>query len=250
LSIILNTLAKIAGVCGFFASIFIFILTRCERRKRAAFFTYITGKAPQELELPKDSLDPYIVIQVTNSSPRPITVNTESLRVATSAKNVISKDLQWFVAGKEKGQFRKLSQADELRFFTRFSEFLGVIERLGYSTGKVTLSLSILDSEKKRYRAKTKYDLDNLRIDEKRTEVIEPEPETRWVHFDYPKQIGLEAQFESEGYRIAWILEEELSRKIIDGWEPAIVAERGKRNYLKIKNRPSNLILVKRLRIE
>jgi hypothetical protein len=74
-------------------------------------------------------------------------------------------------------------------------------------------------------------------------EVIE-----KWVDLKYPFDSGLQLRLEAAGYRVAWCLDTNLSRKIdLEGWEIVIEPDsQGTRTKFRLKDRPANQTLIKR----
>ncbi len=239
------TLSEIAGVLGFFGSIVVFIVTRIEIRKRIAF-SISTGPMTRDAGFADNSIDPLLIIQITNSSVRPITINTSTLRIVTR-KHAELASIEWHVAGEGVGQFRKLNQADSLRFMCILTDFLYESERLGFKEGKVPLQITIQDSESTKYLKRCKYDQDKLRFTDEKAAVLDAEVKYKLVDMEYPQRSGLQTEIESQGFSIAWVSEERLPKKVLEGWEEVIIADRGYRYKLKMQDWPSNQILMRKL---
>lgn len=74
------------------------------------------------------------------------------------------------------------------------------------------------------------------------------EPEIKWVDLNYPSDIGLQQQLESEGYRVRWCTDDNLARRLdIEGWELVLQElEDGRKVMLKIKDRVRDQTLIKK----
>ncbi len=72
------------------------------------------------------------------------------------------------------------------------------------------------------------------------------EATVKWVDPNYPQDAGLQAELESQGYRIRWCSENSLARRLdIEGWSLVTqTTESGKNVVLKIKDRPHNQTLI------
>jgi hypothetical protein len=238
------TLSQIAGVLGFFGSIVVFIVTRLERRRHITY-SVCTGPMTREAGFSENSLDPLLIVQITNSSARPITIDTSSLTLSTR-KQAPFAGIEWHVVGQGEGQFRKLNQADNLRFMCRLTDFLRQCECLGFKRGNVPLRIAISDSESKKYPKRTRYDQEKLAFPGERTVVFDAEPKYKIVDMEYPKRTGLQSDMESNGYSIAWVTEERLSVKLAEGWEEVVATDRGHRYKLKMQDWPSDQVLIRR----
>ena len=146
--------SQIAGVAGFFGSIIVFIITRFEKRKHIVF-SIRTEPMNKEAGFARDDIHPLLTVQITNSSKRPVTADTDSLKVYTIRKTIIS-GIEWHVIGEGNGQFRKLNQADNLRFICKWTDFFRRCEKLGFNKNKLPLQITILDSEMKCYSKRVK----------------------------------------------------------------------------------------------
>ena len=64
----------------------------------------------------------------------------------------------------------------------------------------------------------------------------------RWVDIRYPFDSGLQAKLESEGYRIAWCLDSNLTRKLdLEGWEMVVETDpRGVLTDFRLRDYPYN----------
>ncbi len=240
-----NTLSNIAGVLGFFGSIGVFIITRIEIRKRLTL-SLSTGPMPAEAGFPRGSLDPAFIIQMTNSSSRPITVDISSLKIST-LRNASLKGIEWVVVGTGDGTYRKMNQADSIRFICKLVDLLSEAERLGFKEGVIPLTITLNDTEGKMYRKIAKYNQETLSISGQNTNVLDAEIKYINVDINYPKTSGLQRKMETDGYRIAWSSEDRLSAKIMDEWEEVVLTDRGKRYKLKLKDRPTDQVLIRKL---
>ena len=74
------------------------------------------------------------------------------------------------------------------------------------------------------------------------------ELETKWVDLNYPSDIGLQQQLESEGYRVRWCTDDNLARRLdIEGWELVLQElEDGRKAILKVKDRVRDQTLIKK----
>ncbi len=71
------------------------------------------------------------------------------------------------------------------------------------------------------------------------------EPSVKYVDTEYPLRSGLQADLESQGYRIRWSREEKLARRFGDGWDAVVeVAEDGSELFLKVRDPSGDLTLV------
>jgi hypothetical protein len=72
------------------------------------------------------------------------------------------------------------------------------------------------------------------------------EPSVKWVDFNYPKDVGILADLEGQGYRVGWCSEEALARRLdIEGWSLVTqTAESGQNIVLKMKDNPHNQVLI------
>lgn len=70
----------------------------------------------------------------------------------------------------------------------------------------------------------------------------------KWVDLSYPRNSGLQARLESEGFRVRWCREDKLARRLdADGWELVVDEADGAGGaVLKVADRPCNQVLVKR----
>ena len=76
-------------------------------------------------------------------------------------------------------------------------------------------------------------------------EIIE-EPSVKWVDINYPRDSGLQAELESQGYKIVWCGDDTLARYLdIDGWSLVNQStQSGQNTVLKVKDRPHDLTLI------
>jgi hypothetical protein len=72
----------------------------------------------------------------------------------------------------------------------------------------------------------------------------------KWVDSDYPTQLGITKQLETEGFRVNWRSANEEAKLIdIDGWEYVIMERDGVRYRLKVHDHPvigGHLVLLKK----
>jgi len=68
------------------------------------------------------------------------------------------------------------------------------------------------------------------------------------VDFRYPFESGIQQRIETAGYRLAWCLDTNLTRKIeLEGWEIVVEPDaRGVPTKFRVKDRPADQILVRR----
>jgi hypothetical protein len=75
--------------------------------------------------------------------------------------------------------------------------------------------------------------------------------EEKWVDLEYPKDSGLLARLETEGYEVRWCADRSLSRRVdLEGWE--VVREGvdgGRRVIFRLRDRPDNQTLIRRRRV-
>ena len=74
------------------------------------------------------------------------------------------------------------------------------------------------------------------------------EPTVKWVDSKYPHDVGLQAELESQGYRVRWCSEDALARRLdIEGWSLVTqTTESGQNVVLKVKDSPHNQTLIMR----
>ncbi len=82
-------------------------------------------------------------------------------------------------------------------------------------------------------------------------EPVRPQPAQvgeKWVDFRYPSDSRLQHKLEAAGYRVAWCLDTELSRKIdLEGWEIVVEPDaQGVLTRFRLKDRPADQTLIKR----
>ncbi len=79
-------------------------------------------------------------------------------------------------------------------------------------------------------------------------EESQDEPVEKLVDLEYPADSGLKSELESKGFEVKWCSENRISRCIdIEGWELVTQTSKyGKKEMLKVKDRPHNQILVKK----
>ncbi|MGO8945166.1 MAG: TIR domain-containing protein [Syntrophobacteraceae bacterium] len=72
------------------------------------------------------------------------------------------------------------------------------------------------------------------------------EPTVKWVDFNYPKDVGILAGLQGQGYRIGWCSEDALARRLdIEGWSLVTrTTESGQNIVLKMKDKPHNQVLI------
>lgn len=78
------------------------------------------------------------------------------------------------------------------------------------------------------------------------SEEIFDEPSVKWVDFEYPRNSGLIAELEEQGYKIRWCSDDKLARRIdIEGWS---VVKQGsqseKKSVFKLRDRPHDQTLI------
>jgi hypothetical protein len=68
----------------------------------------------------------------------------------------------------------------------------------------------------------------------------------KWVDSKYPNDVGLQAELESQGYRVRWCSEDALARRLdIEDWFLVTqTTESGQDVVLKVKDRPHNQTLI------
>jgi Protein of unknown function (DUF1156) len=75
--------------------------------------------------------------------------------------------------------------------------------------------------------------------------------EEKWVDFEYPKDSGLLARLETEGYEVRWCADRNLSRRVdLEGWEVLREGiDGGRRVIFRLRDRPDNQTLIRRRRV-
>jgi hypothetical protein len=70
----------------------------------------------------------------------------------------------------------------------------------------------------------------------------------KWVDIKYPFDSGLQRRLEAAGYRVAWCLDTNLSRKIdLENWEIVVAPDaQGVPTKFRLKDRPADQTLIKR----
>jgi hypothetical protein len=78
------------------------------------------------------------------------------------------------------------------------------------------------------------------------SEIDQQELSVKWVDLQYPDDVGLLSELESQGYRARWCQEDKLARCLdIEGWLLVThTTESGKKVVLKVKDRPQNQTLI------
>ena len=78
------------------------------------------------------------------------------------------------------------------------------------------------------------------------SEIDQQELSVKWVDLQYPDDVGLLSELESQGYRARWCQEDKLARRLdIEGWLLVThTTESGKKVVLKVKDRPQNQTLI------
>ncbi len=82
-------------------------------------------------------------------------------------------------------------------------------------------------------------------------EPVSPQPAEiteKWVDLKYPSDSGLQRRVETAGYRVAWCLDNKLSRKIdLEGWEIVVEPDaQGVLTKFRLKDRPADQTLIKK----
>lgn len=72
------------------------------------------------------------------------------------------------------------------------------------------------------------------------------EPSVKWVDLEYPRDSGLQAELENQGYKIRWCMDDKLARRLdIDGWSLVTQStQSGHKTVLKLKDRPYDQTLI------
>jgi hypothetical protein len=79
--------------------------------------------------------------------------------------------------------------------------------------------------------------------------VVASDPVEKWVDFLYPRDSGLQAKLEAQGYKVAWCSDNNLARNIdLDGWQVVVEPDtRGILSKYRLQTRPSDQTLIKKL---
>jgi len=70
----------------------------------------------------------------------------------------------------------------------------------------------------------------------------------KWVDLKYPDDCGLQQKLSSDGYRVAWCLDTNLSRKLdLEGWEVVVEPDaQGVPTKFRLRDRPADQTLIKK----
>jgi hypothetical protein len=139
---------------------------------------------------------------------------------------------------------QNLTPGKQLIIAVDLKAFAGELERLGYKA-KVPITIRIADIEGVTFSKKVTYVMDQWGLSEKRA-ISSGEPRISWTDLQFPQRTGLQAQLEADGYEIRWTAESSLSERLSAGWERVIYMSEGFPYYLNIKDRPYNLLLLKK----
>lgn len=75
-----------------------------------------------------------------------------------------------------------------------------------------------------------------------------PTPAEKWVDFAYPRDSGLQAKLEANGFQVAWCLDNRLARKTeLEGWQVVVESGLEDRTFVfRLKDKPNNQTLIKK----
>jgi hypothetical protein len=235
-------IAQIAGPLGFVLSLVVFVLTRIEKRKAVAIQAYC-GKPPREPFYFGEVIAPSFLIRLTNLCQQNVVLDIATLRLIGSRRKVIGPDFKWNTYLVDLNP-QNLMPGQYLTVGVDLRSFVAEIERLGFSD-KVVITVEIADVAGKCFTRKVMYSTKDWDLVEKSPKPSR-EPRVHWTDLDYPSRSGLQATLESQGYELQWSAETKLTDKIAAGWERVVHNAEGFPYYLSIKDRPYNLVFLKR----
>jgi len=151
-------LSNTIGILGFILSVFVFVLTRWERRKILTIDLEcvggeITDKFKKEAGEYKETM---IVIHVMNTGSQAIVINKESILITGPKKSVNTSETDWFGLNSIPHPLSPNEHFEVGIFLDSFTHYQGYKD---FSKDVISISVELKDIENKRYTLKSKYEL-------------------------------------------------------------------------------------------